>query len=186
MGRRFEKQYGGQGILAERGRGIYFDAGNTVPADGTQGYAPGCVWLKTDAAALSGTEIYINEGTYASSDFNAIPLLSSLATAAGIASVAGVAAGYKLARGQAVTASAADTVATGLASVVSATATLETDPADTCDVATVQIGNQAGTPAAGSIIIKTWMVTTGGAAGNPTLVAASAFTKKVNWIAVGT
>jgi len=48
---------------------------------------------------------------------------------------------------------------------------------------TAQIGDQAGTPAAGSIIIKSWQ-NTGGT--DPTPAAASTFGKKVNWIAIGT
>lgn len=94
--------------------------------------------------------------------------------------------GFKVARGQLTTASASDTVVTGLATVVAVVATLEDNPIDTCSVATAQVGDQAGAPAAGSIIIKTWKPTTGGASGNPTLVAATAFTKKVNWVAIGT
>jgi hypothetical protein len=104
---------------------------------------------------------------------------------ADLAYVIAVAGGYKIARGQLSTASASDTVVTGLTTVVSVVATLESDPVDTCSVATAQVGDQAGAPAAGSVIIKTWKPTTGGAAGNPTLIAATAFTKKVNWIAIG-
>lgn len=92
---------------------------------------------------------------------------------------------FAVAYGQLTTASASDTVVTGLSRVVSVTAVLESDPTDTCDVATAAVGDQAGTPAAGSVLIKTWKVTTGGAAGNPTLIAATAFSKKVNWFAVG-
>ena len=107
-------------------------------------------------------------------------------TAALATAPAAVAAGYKIARGQHTTVDEDDTVVTGLATVVSAVAVLESDPTDTASVATCVIGNQAGAPAAGSIQIKTWKPTVGGAAGNPTLIAASAFSKKVNWIAVGT
>jgi len=42
------------------------------------------------------------------------------------------------------------------------------------------VGDQAGAPAAGSILLKTWK-TLGG-----TPAAATTFSKKVNWIAVGT
>ena len=100
--------------------------------------------------------------------------------------VGGIAGAYRVARGQLSTASALDTVVTGLTTVVSAVAVLESDPVDTCSVATCAIGDQAGAPAAGSIYVKTWKPTVGGAAGNPTLIAATAFTKLVNWIAVGT
>jgi hypothetical protein len=99
------------------------------------------------------------------------------------APVAGVAAGYKVARGQATTSSASDTVVTGLTTVVSVVATLDSDPVAGCQRATASIGDQAGTPAAGSILIKTWKTDT--TAGNVDL-AATTFTKKVNWFAIGT
>lgn len=116
----------------------------------------------------------------------ALKIAGSDRTAALATAPAGIAAGYKIARGQHTTVAASDTVVTGLTTVVSVVAVLESDPIDTCDVATAAIGDQAGTPAAGSVLIKTWKVTTGGAAGNPTLVAATAFSKTVNWIAIGT
>lgn len=97
--------------------------------------------------------------------------------------VAGVAAGYKVARGQATTASASDTVVTGLASVVAAVANLEDAPVIGCDRAQAVIGDQAGTPAAGSILIKTFKPT---ATNDATPVTATTTGKKVNWIAVGT
>ena len=45
-------------------------SGDTVPTDGTSGYATGCYFAHTDGG--NGTAAYINEGTYASCDFNAI------------------------------------------------------------------------------------------------------------------
>jgi hypothetical protein len=47
---------------------------------------------------------------------------------------------------------------------------------------TASIGDQAGTPAAGSFLIKTWKNTAGN---DPTPPAATTFTKKVNWVAWG-
>ena len=44
--------------------------GNTVPTDGTAGYATGCLFIKLNGGA--GTSMYANEGTSASSDFDAI------------------------------------------------------------------------------------------------------------------
>jgi hypothetical protein len=90
---------------------------------------------------------------------------------------------FKFARGQATTVTAADTIVTGLATVVSAVASMEDDPVDGFFMVSAQIGNQSGAPAAGSIIIKSWQNTTGT---DPTPVAAAAFGKKVNWIAIGT
>lgn len=99
------------------------------------------------------------------------------------AAAAGVAASYKIARGQLTTVTAADTVVTGLATVVAVVASMEDDPIDGFFMVSAQIGNQAGAPAAGSVIIKTWQ-NTGGT--DPTPAAAAVFGKKVNWIAIGT
>ncbi len=88
----------------------------------------------------------------------------------------------KMAQGQQVTVDADDTVVTGLAQVLAVVVTLESDPVLTCDRATGVIGDQAGSPAAGSIQIKTWMPTDSTLT---TPIAATAFTKKVNWIAWG-
>ncbi len=97
--------------------------------------------------------------------------------------VSALAAGRKIAFGQHTTVAAADTVVTGLATVVSVVASYETDPADANCYVSAQKGDQAGSPAAGSIIIKTWQ-NTGGT--DPTPAAAGAFSKLVNWIAIGT
>jgi hypothetical protein len=89
----------------------------------------------------------------------------------------------KFARGQITTASAADTVVTGLATVAAVVVSMEDDPIDGFFMVSAQIGNQAGAPAAGSIIIKSWQNTTGT---DPTPAAATTFGKKVNWVAIGT
>lgn len=47
--------------------GIILASSATVPADATQGYAPGCIFIDIDAAA--GSQMWINEGTLASSLF---------------------------------------------------------------------------------------------------------------------
>lgn len=97
--------------------------------------------------------------------------------------VAGVAASYKIARGQLTTASATDTVVTGLTTVVSAVGCYDDSPGDANTFVSCTIGDQAGTPAAGSIIVKTWKTADGA---DVTPVAATSFSKKVNWIAIGT
>lgn len=96
---------------------------------------------------------------------------------------AAIAAGYKIARGQHTTVAASDTVVTGLTTVVAAIASMESDPGDDPFMASCAIGDQAGAPAAGSILIKTWK-NTGGT--DPTPAAATTFSKKVNWVAIGT
>lgn len=94
----------------------------------------------------------------------------------------GVAAGYKIARGvEAVTGTA--TVVTGLATVVAVIATSQDDlDGDTLAGVSATIGDQAGAPAAGSVILKCWKIT-GDA--DITMIAASA-AKNVNWVAIGT
>lgn len=97
--------------------------------------------------------------------------------------VKGVAADYAIARGQHTTVAASDTVVTGLATVVSVVASMESDPVDDPFMCSAAKGDQAGAPAAGSVYIKTWK-NTGGT--DPTPAAATTFSKLVNWIAVGT
>lgn len=97
--------------------------------------------------------------------------------------LAGAAAGYRIARGVQTTVAAVDTVVTGLATVVAVVVSMGDDPSDDPEWASATIGDQAGTPAAGSFLLKTWK-NTGGT--DPTPVAATTFSKKVNWIAIGT
>lgn len=152
--------------------------GATVPTDGAAGYEEGCLFFHRAGAA--GSQLYVNEGSSTSCAFKPFP--SQVGAVAN--PVNGVAAGYKLARGQHTQAAASDTVVTGLATVVSVVVSIETDPDGvTLALATGQIGDQAGAPAAGSIIIKTWKNTSNV---NPTLIAATVFGQKINWIAVGT
>ncbi len=88
----------------------------------------------------------------------------------------------RTARGQHTTVAASDTVVTGLTKVVTVVASLDSDPVDDPMLVTASIGDQAGAPASGSILIKTWK-NTGGT--DPTPAAATTFAKKVNWIAIG-
>lgn len=80
------------------------------------------------------------------------------------------------------TVAASDTKVTGLASVVACGVSMGSDPVDDPFMCSATIGDQAGTPAAGSILIKTWK-NTGGT--DPTPAAATTFSKLVNWWAVG-
>jgi predicted RecA/RadA family phage recombinase len=84
--------------------------------------------------------------------------------------------------GQATTATASDTIVTGLAALISVVATLDSDPGDDPEWVSASIGDQAGAPAAGSFLLKTWKNTSGS---DPTPAAATTFSKKVNWIAYG-
>lgn len=96
---------------------------------------------------------------------------------------AGNANGYRTASGQFVTVTASDTIVTGLGStLIGVVATLDDDPALDPGLVSASIGTQAGAPAAGSILIKTWKFTS---VTNPTPIAATVFGKKVNWIAFG-
>lgn len=64
--------------------GILLASGDTVPTDGSLGYAPGCLF--TDIDASSGAQNWINTGTYSSSAFKilsstGVDLTSLVATA---------------------------------------------------------------------------------------------------------
>lgn len=97
-------------------------------------------------------------------------------------SIGQLAGNYLPAAGQATTVTASDTIVTGLALVVGVVVSLNDDPSDDPFLVTATIGDQAGTPAAGSFILKTWK-NTGGT--DPTPLAATTFSKKVNWWAFG-
>lgn len=88
----------------------------------------------------------------------------------------------KFVAGQATTATASDTIVTGLAKVAGVVACLNDAPTDDPSWVSADIGDQAGAPAAGSFLLKTWK-NTGGT--DPTPAAASTFAKKVNWVAFG-
>ena len=137
--------------------------GSAVPTDGTAGYAPGATF-RLRAGAV-GAALYINEGSATSCAFKAVQQQAGNYVKRGVASITG-----------------SGTVATGLTTVVSVVATLQDDAALTGDTVTATIGDQAGTPAAGSVILKVWKPT---ASGDCTPIAATA-AKSVNWIAVGT
>jgi predicted RecA/RadA family phage recombinase len=85
--------------------------------------------------------------------------------------------------GQSTTVAASDTIVTGLNKLNGVVASLDSDPVDDPEWVTASIGDQAGTPAAGSFLLKTWKNTAGN---DPTPAAATTFGKKVNWIAFGT
>jgi hypothetical protein len=104
---------------------------------------------------------------------------------AGGSNVAGVAAGYKVARGVHQQAAASDTVVTGLTTVVAVIASWRDTPTLKQMFVTATIGDQAGAPAAGSVLIKTFKPT---ANNDVTPTAATDFTDNlsVDWIAIGT
>jgi hypothetical protein len=51
--------------------GILLCYGTTFPPDASTGYAPGCLFINTTPTP-TGVGLYINEGTVASSDFDAV------------------------------------------------------------------------------------------------------------------
>jgi hypothetical protein len=99
--------------------------------------------------------------------------------------VAGVAAGYKVARGRHTQVAASDTVVTGLATVVAVVASFDSAPTVNQLFCAATIGDQAGTPAAGSFLLKTFKPT---AVDDCTPIAATDFTDTLvlGWAAIGT
>jgi len=167
-GRGFTRGYGIGTAYQDTTKTIGGIAGN--PINGEVGWAPGALFINVQTAIV-GSMLWENLGSQTNASWR------NLDTGVG-----GVANGYKIARGvSSVTGTL--TVVTGLTTVVAVTATPQTDPDGvTLAMVSATIGDQAGTPAAGSVILKTWKVT---ATGDATLIAATA-AKSVNWVAIGT
>lgn len=89
---------------------------------------------------------------------------------------------HRIITGQHTTVAAVDTIALDLRKVLYAVAQLEDAPVIGADRALAFVGDQAGTPAAGSIQIKTFKPTS---TTDTTPAAATTFSKKVNYIAIG-
>lgn len=175
MSKRFEVGFvDPKGIIINKpGVGGLFAVGTTVPGNGTTGYAPGCIFLDTDAAA--GSQFWINEGSVTSCTFRQI---ASAVTTFG---VVGVAAGYRLARGTiALDGSNPTPVTTGLTTVVSATVTLEGNAAP--GVGTSVLTLDPVNYASGALSVYAWKPTS---SANPTLIASTG-TEVFEWVAVGT
>lgn len=98
---------------------------------------------------------------------------------------AAVAAGYKIARGVHTQVAATDTIVTGLTTVIAVVAQFQSAPTVKQLLVAASVGDQAGTPAAGSILIKTFKPT---AVNDVTPTPATDFTENlaIGWIAIGT
>jgi hypothetical protein len=97
----------------------------------------------------------------------------------------GLPAGARLAAGVHQQVAATDTVVTGLSTVTAVVVSFRDAPTINQLFVTGTIGDQAGSPAAGSINISTFKPT---ATGNVTPVPATVFTDNINfdWVAIGT
>ena len=130
----------------------------------------------TQLSIASGGTVDFETGSILS--FNGVDQTAALALAP-----SAVAAGYKVARGVVAITNAhsgVETVVTGLATVVAVIISMEDDPTTTCEMVTATIGDQAGTPAAGSFLAKGWK-TLGG-----TPAAMTTTTVNACWFAIGT
>lgn len=96
--------------------------------------------------------------------------------------VQGIAAGYKIARGTATPTSASFTVATGLNTVVAVLVQFKGAPTITHMINAGDIGDQAGAPAAGSFLLKSYKPT---AVADATPIASTTPWSAVDWIAIG-
>ena len=143
--------------------------------------ATGTAWSQGDRLFWdSGTSKFTKDAT--KTPIGAVAFADALsADAVGLVAI-GNGGGIRVVTGQATTTTASDTIVTGLSKVYGAVANLEDAPVIGCDRAQAVIGDQTGTPASGSILLKTYKPT---ASGDATPIAATTFSKKVNWIAVG-
>lgn len=64
-------------LIEDSANRIVFGSSTTVPADGTAGYQPGCLFIDNDSATI-GAMVYFNEGTLASCAFKPLPSLTPL------------------------------------------------------------------------------------------------------------
>ncbi len=70
MSKPVTKHDGTTKIVEIPGRGILLAAGDTVPGDGEEGYAPGCMFQRTNVS--DGGAVFVNEGTKASCNFDLV------------------------------------------------------------------------------------------------------------------
>lgn len=188
----------------EEAHGLYWPVETCADGDSFKLVAVGLQQVMSGAAVSLGDALAVDsQGRFVTADSNDVVVGKALAAAGGAdvlfdayvnfspssgsealaaLAVAGVAAGYKVARGVAAVTGTL-TVVTGLATVVAVNATAQSDlDGDALAGVSATIGDQAGTPAAGSVILKAWK---NNADGDATMVAANA-AKDLNWIAVGT
>lgn len=169
MARRQDLQ-SADGVVASRtpeGKTIVTSRG--APTAGAAGFAPGCIYVN-----VANGSVYLNTGTSTSATW------SLIGTSSG-AFVAGVASGYGLARGvTALDGSNPTPVATGLATVVAATVTLEGSSAPGVGTSVLTVASTDY--ATGGLNVYAWKVTSNA---NPTLIASTG-TENFEWIAVGT
>lgn len=80
MSRKYQPHYADvKGALTDiPGVGITQAYGTTLPTDGAAGYAKGCLFHKTNGAA--GANLYLNEGSVTSADFNAVQTPTNFAS----------------------------------------------------------------------------------------------------------
>ncbi len=89
----------------------------------------------------------------------------------------------KIARGTHTSTTASDTVVTGLATVIAVVVSFRGVPSLTHMFNVADIGDQAGAPAAGSILLKSYKPT---GSGDVTPIGATTPWAAVDWIAIGT
>lgn len=138
--------------------------------------------MAQDTTYAPGTNYPSKGGTLSNIGGTLDILAGGKLTVADVDKTQALATAVRTARGQATTVAAVDTIATGLPVLTSVTAALDSDPSDDPFMVSASIGDQAGSPAAGSFYLKTWK-NTGGT--DPTPLAATTFGKKVNWAATG-
>lgn len=143
----------------------------------------------TSEAWVAGERLFWNTSTKKFTiDATKLPVNAVAAAIAGSADATGPVAlglgegGLKFIAGQATTATASDTIVTGLTRLAGVVVQFDDNPGDDPNYVSGSIGDQAGTPAAGSFLLKSWKNTSGS---DPTPLAAATFSKKVNYIAFG-
>lgn len=127
------------------------------------------------------------QGAFDADTMNALNTMLAALFAGGGApnGVLALTSGVKIKAGVHTQVAASDTVATGLATVVAVIVNFQDAPTINQQFVSATIGDQAGAPAAGSFLLRTYKPT---ATGNVTPIPATVFTDNItfNYIAIGT
>ncbi len=151
---------------------MYFAGADTIAQVAAAGY-----FNDVRGFLLPGDTIFV-----VGADGTSTLMLATVPTTGNLTSSLSAGSGTgRTARGVATTVTASDTIVTGLGAALGVViATLADDPVAGCQFVTASIGNQAGAPAAGSFLLKTWKAT---ATADTAQIAATTFGKKVSWYA---
>lgn len=163
----------GQAMLDPAGD-ICFAVVTTVPSDGAAGYSKGCYLIDRDASA--GSQVFINEGSNSSADFNAITTISGTATLTGKTLTSPTITGASSTGGTFTTPTLVTPTSTLLTEVVTTTNVLLAAESGTCFFLGSATGFVTTLPAPAAGLHFDFVVSTAPTSGSHTVICASSGT----------